>query len=129
VVHYEGTGAYFLDKVEEGIWRLEVMPDAIRISDPFERASMDKTVTGIQWRSNAMQVMLPGLGNGFSVKPLNEGNVFSTKVSGKRFQIQPGTYLLIRSGKTNTTAKNVGVIAMNEFAAPPEKISSPNEKT
>jgi hypothetical protein len=53
------------------------MPDAIRISDPFERASMDKTVTGIQWRSNAMQVMLPGLGNGFSVKPLNEGNTFS----------------------------------------------------
>jgi hypothetical protein len=129
LVHYEGTGAYFLDKVEEGIWRLEVMPDAIRISDPFERASMDKTVTGIQWRSNTMQVMLPGLGNGFSVKPVNEGNVFSTKVSGSGFQIQPGTYLLMRSGKTNTTAKNVGVIAMNEFAAPPEKMGSPNEKT
>ncbi len=132
VVRYEGTGAYFLDKVEDGVWRLEVMPDAIRISDPFERASMDKTVTGIQWRSNAMQVILPGLGNGFSVKALNEGNSFSAKVSGNNFQITPGTYLLTRSGKTNTAIKNIGVIAMNEFAAPaasPEKLFVTNEKT
>jgi hypothetical protein len=75
-----------------------------------------------------MQVMLPGLGEGFSVKPVNDGNTYTTKVSGNNFQVTPGTYLLIRSGKTNTTAKNVGVIAMNEFAAPPEKMVAVNEK-
>jgi hypothetical protein len=126
VVNYRGTGAYFLDKVEDGVWRLEVMPDAIRISDPFERASPDKTVTGIKWQSNKMQVILPGLGNGFNVKPLNEGNVFSANVSGNRFNIQPGTYLLIRSGKTTPNVKkDIGVIGLNEFAAPqpsPEKV-------
>jgi hypothetical protein len=129
IVKYEGTGAYFLDKLEDGVWRLEVMPDAIRYSDPFERASMDKTVTGIQWRSNAMQVMVPGMGSNFSIKPLNEGNNFLAKVSGNRFQIQPGTYLLMRSGKTNTTTKNIGVITINEFAAPPEKTALSYENT
>ena len=42
IVQYEGTGTYFLDKLEEGTWRLEVMPDAFQISDPFEKASPKK---------------------------------------------------------------------------------------
>ena len=35
IVQYTGTGAYFLDKLQDGIWRLEVMPDAITVRDPF----------------------------------------------------------------------------------------------
>ncbi len=31
-VRYEGKGIYFLDRVREGIWRLEVYPDAVPIS-------------------------------------------------------------------------------------------------
>ena len=42
LVQYDGSGAYFLDKIEDGVWRLEVMPDAIHIRDPFERASPKK---------------------------------------------------------------------------------------
>lgn len=42
VVFYQGYGAYFLNKVSDGIWRLEVMPDAIQIRDPFEKASPKK---------------------------------------------------------------------------------------
>ena len=40
VVAYEGAGAYFIDKLESGVWRLEVMPDAIWIHDPFGRNSL-----------------------------------------------------------------------------------------
>ena len=29
IIKYDGKGAYFLDKLEDGIWRLEVMPDPI----------------------------------------------------------------------------------------------------
>jgi hypothetical protein len=29
IVQYDGTGAYFLDKLAEGIWRLEVYPDVL----------------------------------------------------------------------------------------------------
>ncbi len=42
VVKYEGTGAYFLDKIEDDAWKLKVMPDAISIKDPFEKASPKK---------------------------------------------------------------------------------------
>jgi len=42
IIGYKGYGAYFLDKLENGIWRLEIMPDAITIRDPFEKASRQK---------------------------------------------------------------------------------------
>ena len=119
LVQYRGSGAYFLDKAEDGVWRLEVMPDAIHIRDPFERASPKKEVTRIQWQANPMQIILPDLGSGFSIKALNEGNTYSATVSKDSFQIQPGTYLLTRTGKNISLGKNsIGVIGLNEFAAP-----------
>lgn len=119
VVQYDGSGAYFLDKIEEGVWRLEVMPDAIHIRDPFERASPKKEVTRIQWQTHSMEIILPDLGSGFSIKGLNEGNIYSAEVSADSFQIQPGTYLLTRPGKNISPDKNkIGVIGLNEFAAP-----------
>lgn len=35
IVDYEGTGAYFIDCLESGVWRLEVMPDAVVVNDPL----------------------------------------------------------------------------------------------
>ncbi len=104
VVAYNGNGAYFLDKLDDGVWRLEVMPDAIHIRDPFERPSPKKEVTRIQWRANNIQIMLPDLGSGFAITCLNEGNNFSGILTSNNFQIQPGTYLLTRSGKTFTAS-------------------------
>jgi len=49
VVSYKGTGAYFLDKLEDGIWRLEVMPDAIWVGDPHFSTALDKEVSVVQW--------------------------------------------------------------------------------
>lgn len=121
VVQYGGTGAYFLDRLEDGIWRLEVMPDAIHIRDPFERASPKKEVTRIQWQVNNMQISLQELGADFTIKTLNEGNNFSASVSGNQFGIQPGTYLLTRKAKAagNWSATSLmGAIQLGEFVAP-----------
>jgi hypothetical protein len=119
VVYYQGSGAYFLDKLEEGIWRLEVMPDAIHIRDPFERASPNKEVTRIQWQANPMQIMLPDLGADFSIKGLNEGNTYTVTASADSFQIQPGTYLLTKIGKNISSGKkSIGAIGLDEFVAP-----------
>jgi hypothetical protein len=118
-VQYNGSGAYFLDKIEAGIWRLEIMPDAIHIRDPFERASPKKEVTRIQWQSNLMRIMLPDIGQGFSIKGLNVGNDYSDTISADNFQIRPGTYLLVSTGKNISPGKtSTGVIGLNEFAAP-----------
>jgi len=119
VVRYTGSGAYFLDKISDGVWRLEVMPDAIHIRDPFERASPKKEVTRIQWQSNYMQVILPDLNSGFGIKGLNDGNSFSTTVSGNDFQIQPGSYLLTATAKNiPPNVNSVGVLGLNEFSGP-----------
>ncbi len=119
VVRYDGTGAYFFDKLETGVWRLELMPDAIVTRDPFEKASPRKEVTRIQWGTNTLLVTLPGLGTDFSVKGLNEGNSYSGSATNNSIQLQPGTYLFTAKGKTYSGTKKVsGVIGLNEFVAP-----------
>lgn len=118
VVQYAGSGAYFLDKLAAGIWRLEVMPDAIPVRDPFERASPKKIVTAIRWSKNNLRISLPDLGTGYGIKGLNEGNNFSEKTDDGSFSVSPGTYLLTANGKA-FTPQSSGVIGLNEFVAPP----------
>jgi len=50
VVSYEGHRAYLLDRLEKGVWRLEIMPDAVCVRDCFERASLKKKVAVILWK-------------------------------------------------------------------------------
>lgn len=119
VVQYDGSGAYFLDKLEDGVWRLELMPDAIHVRDPFERASPAKVVTRIEWNRDHMRIDLASLGPDFSVKGLNEGNEYSATSERGAFGISPGTYLLERSGKKfSGGVKNVGPLGLHEFVAP-----------
>lgn len=120
VVRYEGSGAYFLDKLEDGVWRLEVMPDAVYLSDPFEHTSPDKMVTGIRWAKHNMVIDLLELGSNFAVKALNSGNSFSDKASAGKFNISPGTYLLTREGGNTTLNSDSkwGNMTLAEFVAP-----------
>ncbi len=120
VVTYPGTGAYFLDKLEDGIWRLEVMPDAMRVRDPFEPPAFDKYVTHINWRQHPMQIQLHDLGESFSVEGLNEGNSVNTKASDGSFSISPGAYLLSRDGKSGDNwepESRMGTIQIGEYHA------------
>lgn len=124
VVKYEGCGAYFLDKLQEGIWRLEVMPDAIWVRDPFERANLQKEVALINRKSWPMTIDLPNLGEDFLISGLNEGNRWRATSTNKSFTIFPGAYLLTRKGITtdlngNSKWKN---ILLNEFVAPPTSV-------
>lgn len=126
IVNYKGYGAYFLDKLEDGVWRLEVMPDAIHIRDPFEKVSLKKEVTRIHWQNQKMQIILPDLGTAFTIKGLNDGNTTVENVRNNSFQIYPGTYLLTKKGKNAskwTSACVVGSLKLNEFIAP-KSISS-----
>ena len=121
IVNYQGYGAYFIDKLENGVWRLEVMPDAISIRDPFERPSLKKEVTRIQWEPEQMGITLNDLGDDFSIKPLNAGNSYSTTSTGEDFIIKPGVYLL--TGKKNKNLKwnaesYLGTLKLGEYAAP-----------
>lgn len=123
VISYEGTGAYFIDKLEDGVWRLEVMPDAIQVKDPFNKPALDKEVVILVKGEWDMQINLPNLGRNFSINGLNKGNNFrATATNGTIRGIAPGTYLLqsnsitpVRSWNSETRWNN---ITLGEFVAP-----------
>lgn len=127
IVTYSGSGAYFLDKIADGMWRLEVLPDAVQIRDPFAKASPQKEVVRIQWQAQSMQLQLPAIGTDFSVQGLNGGNTFSTTANGGHFNIQPGTYIIRSRQKEKETFDNykVGTVALREFVAPQPFATSP----
>ncbi|KLT67575.1 membrane or secreted protein [Pedobacter sp. BMA] len=126
VVHYQGRGAYFLDQIEPGVWRLEVMPDAIQVKDPFEKASPAKAVTLINWVKVPMEINLPDLGNGFMINGLNALNTVKFDAEGSHFNIAPGTYLLTRKVlNTKLNAQTVyGNIRLGEFVAPESSVNT-----
>ncbi|TCD25045.1 membrane or secreted protein [Pedobacter psychrodurus] len=120
IVQYEGRGAYFIDQLATGVWRLEVMPDAIQIRDSFEKASPKKEVTQIIWSTLPIDIDLPDLGSGFTVKGLNQGNTFNSAAVEHRFSVSPGAYLLTKKNlKSNLNAQSISQnIALGEFVAP-----------
>lgn len=119
LVRYPGKGAYFLDKIGPGKWRLEVMPDAVIVRDPYGKNSPDKTVAVIKWTEHTMWLDLPGLGDSFRVLPLNEGNTFQTQAQTGTFRIRPGTYLLLEAGREMfPLPEKIGNISLRGFSAP-----------
>ena len=98
VVRYEGEGAYFLDRVRDGVWRLEVYPDAVPVRDPFEPPSPDRIVTRAIVRAWPMTVTLPDLGDAFSVQPVTGGSGRLVTAVAGRFEVRPGVYVLSADG-------------------------------
>ncbi|PKD16648.1 hypothetical protein APR41_07505 [Salegentibacter salinarum] len=119
VIKYEGKGAYFLDKLTDGVWRLEVMPDAILVDNPFGSNSLDKTVAVINWENWQMDLNLPGISDNFSLEAINENNSFNPEIEGKSFKIRPGTYLLKNNGAELDKNTELDLrVELEEFTAP-----------
>lgn len=120
LVQYNGYGAYFLDKVKKGVWRLEVMPDAVWVDNPFGRNSPKKTVGVIKWEEWIMNITLKDLGLDFNIEAINEGNNFSAKIAGNSFSIKPGTYILSKKGVSKKWLPNDDFqnIKLNDYFAP-----------
>jgi hypothetical protein len=120
-VTYGGTGAYFLDRMASGVWRLEVLPDAVPLHDPFEKPSLQKPVVQILWNEQPLQVQLPELGQSFTLRGLNAGNATQAQASGGRTTVRPGVYLLAAPGAATAAFKAdspYGAINLGEFVAP-----------
>ncbi|HEX6846370.1 MAG TPA: hypothetical protein VF144_05305 [Chitinophagaceae bacterium] len=117
IVHYEGRGIYFFDKIKDGTWRLEVYPDAVLVDDPFKMPSPDKLVSRSISRSWPMSVELPDLKSTFSVYPINIKNTYTTTATESKFIIQPGVYILTVDKNFNKASLpgKIGNIAMEEF--------------
>jgi hypothetical protein len=124
VVAYEGTGSYFLEKLEEGVWRLEVYPDAVWVRDPYGQPCLDREVSRVLWRQWPMKVRLPDLGECFRVEPLNEGNTYRVETKNGSVPTRPGVYLLVREGASASkwsAESSFGQLKLGEFVAPAEE--------
>ena len=122
IVDYEGTGAYFLDRLAEGVWRLEVYPDAAWVVDPFTRSSLEREAARVIWRTRPMRITLPSLGADFSLEPVNAGNTHRPAVRDGIFDIRPGAYILTRTGTEHpdwTPDSVLGGRRLGAFVAPP----------
>ncbi|WP_298246554.1 hypothetical protein [uncultured Christiangramia sp.] len=105
VIEYDGKGAYFLDKLEEGVWRLEVMPDPFLIQDPFGNNSLEKTIAVIRYNLNEMKIAIPGLAGNFEFQQMNIAESEVQEAEAGTISISPGTYLLTQKGQ-NFDIKN-----------------------
>lgn len=124
VVKYEGMGCYFIEKLDKGLWRLEVYPDAVWVNDPYGKPRLDREVSRILWRKWSMRINLPDLGSDFAVEAVNEGNSCRTKAKDGMFSIMPGVYLLNRSGigsKRWQASDPFGGLLLGEFIAPDQE--------
>lgn len=125
IVTYEGTGAYFFDKLEEGVWRLELMPDAVVLQDPFAKPSLKKEVVAVVEGRWDMTLKLDNLGDSFEVKGLNKENDESQRVTkGVLKGIKPGTYLLTKKGVNSSRWESDAPFKqgqLGEFVAPKQQ--------
>jgi hypothetical protein len=120
IIEYNGRGVYFLDNLENGVWRLEVMPDATLVDNPFGNPSLDKEMSAIVWNAYPMTIHLPDLGSEFSMTGINQGNMVKQVAAKGQVTVSPGTYLLSKKGvtpkwKPEDKWKN---ITLKEFVAP-----------
>ena len=89
----DGSGAYFLDKVEIGMWRLQIYPNVITVANPFSGSAGVKTalVPG----DVSICVRLPDLGGEFTARGSSGGSVVAKAENG-RVVLPPGDYVLTR---------------------------------
>ena len=125
VVKYNGMGAYFLDKIDPGLWRLEVLPDAVGVNNPFGRNSPKKKVGIVKWKEHNMTLKIIDLGEKFTIETVNKGNNFTATVNKDSFSILPGTYIISKKGlsKNWSASDDFGVNKLNDFFAPEDNVT------
>ncbi|MBO1272793.1 hypothetical protein J3L11_14195 [Shewanella sp. 4t3-1-2LB] len=105
LVTYRGTGAYFLDKQQDGVWRLEVYPDLLPLQDPHQPPSLQREIGRLYLHQRSMTLTLADLGPTFAIKGINAGNHYVANAEHGQITVQPGVYLLGRTAALVNSAK------------------------
>jgi len=102
VAAYDGLGAYFLDRLGEGMWRLEVYPDAVIVGNPFDSARLEREVTRVLCRPHRMRIRLPDLGEAYFCRKAGEAAARPQRAREGAVTVPPGVYVLSRSNDLQT---------------------------
>ncbi len=125
LVKYSGKGAYFLDQLDKGVWRLEVMPDAAWVQNPFGRNSPDQLIGIVQHNSHPIEVNIKELGHDFSYINLLTDEVSQQAVDSK-FTILPGVYVLNAAGVqwTSEREQEFDTYSLTTYHAPVSNVTA-----
>jgi hypothetical protein len=124
VVKYQGSGAYFIDRLNDKSWRLEVMPDVAIVADPFAKPSLSRRVGEIVYKEEPITISLPGLGEHYYYRAIDKGNSREGTVSKGSFDVYPGVYILsedMNEAKRWTGEENYKNIKVGEYVAPEKR--------
>lgn len=126
LVKYSGSGAYFLDKLSDGIWRLELMPDAFWVEDPYSPVDPNKQKAAVIHTPQQMNISLSDLGNEFRIQPINKGNHLEQQMISGPFTVTPGVYLLSRKDVKAAIVPTLRYknIRIDEFVAPASNLNN-----
>lgn len=126
LVDYSGTGAYFLDKIRDGIWRLEVYGDIVQLSDPFARRAdlrhPDPQSPSMRLidRTRPMRLKLSDLGDAYFAWRIDKPTTNVSQAAGGACDVRPGVYLLskVRDVDLASLPANVNHVGLAEYHAP-----------
>ena len=91
LIKFEGRGTYFLDKIKDGLWKLELFPDAVWVKDPFGRNGLYNAVAKLIWKTHKIKIQLPGLNSDFRI--YSADNKSQTAIDNS-INLQPGVYFI-----------------------------------
>ena len=89
----DGNGCYFLDRLANGVWRLQLAPSVQKVADPYTGKNIVKTA--ILPNPVGLSIMLKDLGAEYSVWQLNGGYV-GCAMNGKVL-LKTGDYVLTKN--------------------------------
>lgn len=123
LIDYEGEGTYFLDKVRDGVWRLEIYPDALIVAEPYAQPQPDRVVSQLNFRPWPMHIRLADLGQSFTATPLNvpeNSEVAPQRARRGVFTAEPGVWLLSRGAVDRASLPaTISRVGFNEFHIAP----------
>lgn len=97
IVKYDGLGTYFLDKIADGVWTLEVYPDVLYVNDIHGKSSPERKIAYLVSQPRNIDIKLDDLGANFAVKDIN-GNDKVGRATGNSISVMPSVYVLSRKG-------------------------------
>ncbi len=114
LVQYQGSGAYFLDKVSQDVWQLDVYPDAIQLQDPYQNSSLARQVVALYAQPRALTLKLPKLGEQFFGRDsLGDGGKGIQQAKDGAIQVKPGRYWLARTQQALADTANLNKSTAN----------------
>ncbi len=99
VVDYEGNGAYFLDRLSPGVWKLQLYPDVVMIRDPYSGGPLEKMrLMPGAW---PLWLNIPDLGDNYRFVPVDADRApLPDAAIANGGPVPPGEYVVLAAGAT-----------------------------